>query len=287
MAGMITPAGSGAPGTQGRTRAAAREMAPWVEPLARAGYATKGAVYLIIGILAAQAAFGAGGAVTDSEGAFATILRQPLGQLLLVLVAVGLFGYALWRLVTAVADTEREGSDARGIAVRTGFAARALVYAGLGVQALRLVSGNGGGSGGDRAEDWTARALALPAGRWLVGLAGAGVVVYGLYQLRRAKDGDIRDRLDLSELGARGARWVVRIGQVGVAARAVVFAMIGWFLIRAAWEANAERAGGLGDALRGLAGAAYGPWVLGLVALGLAAFGVWQVVNARYRRIGV
>ncbi len=268
-------------------RSAARRAAPWVEPAARAGYAAKGVIYVIIGVLAAQAAFGDSGEVTDSSGALETVLRQPAGSFLLVVLAVGLLGYALWRVVTAVADTEGKGSDAKGIASRVGYAVRALIYGGLGVEALRLATAQGGAGGGDGTEHWTARALALPAGRWLVGLAGAGVILYGLYQLRRAQTGDIRDRLDLHELDADAGQWVVRIGQVGVAARAVVFAMVGWFLIRAALAANAREAGGLGEALRELGSSSYGPWLLGLTALGLVAYGCWQFVVARYRRIAV
>ncbi|HEY0971508.1 MAG TPA: DUF1206 domain-containing protein [Gemmatimonadales bacterium] len=278
-------AGLGRVGTE--PRSAVRQAAPWVEPAARAGYAAKGAVYVIIGILAAQAAFGSGGRVTDSSGVLETVLRQPAGRFLLVLLGVGLLGYALWRVVTAVADPEGKGSDGKGIAIRAGYALRALIYGALGVEALRLALAQRGGGGGDGAEHWTARALTLPAGRWLVGLAGAGVILYGLYQLRRAQTGDIRKRLDLHELGPDAAPWVIRIGQVGVAARAVVFAIVGWFLIRAALESDAREAGGLGEALSQLGSTGYGPWLLGLTALGLVAYGCWQVVKARYRRIMV
>jgi hypothetical protein len=259
-----------------------------VEHAARAGFAAKGAVYIIIGVLATQAAFGSGGQVTDSSGALETVLRQPLGHFLLIVLAVGLLGYALWRVVTAVTDPEGKGSDAKGIAIRIGYAFRALVYGALGVEALRLALSLGGSGGtNDEAEHWTARALALPAGRWLVGMAGAGVILYGLYQLRRAQTGDIRKRLDLRELGPEAARWVIRVGQVGVAARAVVFAVVGGFLVRAALENDAQEAGGLGEALRELGSSSYGPWLLGLTALGLVAYGCWQLVRSRYRRIAV
>jgi hypothetical protein len=271
-----------------RARGAAHQAAPWVEPLARAGYAAKGVVYVVVGLLAAQAAFGDGGQTTDPSGALRTILRQPLGTFLLVVVAVGLFGYALWRAVGAVADPEHAGHDAKRVAVRIGYAVSALIHAGLGVEALRLALSDGGsGGGGSGAEHWTARALGLPAGQWLVGLAGVVLIVVGLVQLREAQSGALRKRLDLSELDATTERLVVRMGQAGLAARAVVFALTGWFLIRAARAANAEEAGGLGEALAELGSANYGPWLLGAVALGLVAYGAWQVVNARYRRIGV
>lgn len=289
MAGMATGR-AGLSAAERHARGAARQAAPWVEPAARAGYAAKGAVYVVVGLLAAQAAFGTGGEVTDSRGAMEAVLRQPAGSFLLVLLAVGMFGYAFWRLVTAAVDPENTGeTDAKRVAVRVGYLFRAILYGGLGVEAIRLAaSGGSSGSGGsDGTEHWTARVLAMPLGQWIVGLAGAGVVAYGLYQLRRAQQGDIRKRLDLSELDGDAERWVIRVGQVGVAARSVVFAMVGWFLIRAAMTSNAEEAGGLGQALAELGSTAYGPWLLGLTAIGLVAYGGWQVVKARYRRIAV
>lgn len=289
MAGMAT-GGAGLAGAERGASAAARQVAPWVEPAARAGYAAKGAVYVIVGLLAAQAAFGRGGEVTDSRGAMEAVLRQPAGSFLLVVLAVGMLGYAFWRLVTALVDPENTGeTDAKRIAVRLGYLFRAVLYGGLGVEAIRLAtSGRSGGSGGgDSTEHWTARVLSMPLGQWIVGLAGAGVIAYGLYQLRRAQTGDIRKKLDLRDLDADSERWVIRVGQVGVSARSVVFAMVGWFLIRAAMTSNAEEAGGIGQALAELGSTGYGPWVLGLTAIGLVAYGGWQVVKARYRRIAV
>ncbi|HEV2129901.1 MAG TPA: DUF1206 domain-containing protein, partial [Longimicrobiaceae bacterium] len=128
-------------------RHAAHGASPWVEGLARLGYAAKGVVYLIVGGLAAQAALGSGGQTTGSEGALSTILRQPLGQVLLGAVAVGLAGYALWRFVQAALDPEHRGTDAKGIAIRLGYAISGVIHAGLAIEAARMVLGNGGGSG--------------------------------------------------------------------------------------------------------------------------------------------
>src|SRR5687768_10033020 len=103
----------------------------WIVPLARFGYAAKGAVYIIIGALAALAAFNIGGRTTDTRGALVEILYQPYGKYLLAAVAVGLFGYSLWRIVQGIKDTEDKGSDFKGIATRIGYAVIGLVYAGL------------------------------------------------------------------------------------------------------------------------------------------------------------
>ncbi len=267
---------------------AMREARPWVEPAARLGYAAKGAVYVIVGMLAAQAALGRG-AVGDSSDAFGVVLRQPLGRVLLGLVALGLLGYAVWRIVSAVADTEGKGSEAKGMVARAGYALSGAIHAWLAVEAGRLALGGGsggsggsGGGGGSGAEHWSARLMELPAGRWLLALAAAGIAAFGVYQLVRAFTGDVRKHLRLDELDASSQQWAVRVSRFGVAARGAVFLMVGWLVAQAALTRRAEQAGGTEDALRAFQ-SERGPWVLGIVALGLVAYALYQFLNARYR----
>lgn len=281
---MSTGPGGVVAGTMG----AAREVAPWIVRLARVGYAAKAVVYFTVGALAAQAAFGAGGATTDQRGALRTLLDQPMGRALLWVIALGLFGYAVWGVIAAMSDAERRGSDGKGLALRIGMVVRALAYGALGVTAVRVATGSGGGgSSGQRTQDWTARLMAMPMGRTLVLAAGAGVIGYGLYQLYRSYKAKLSKELDLSRLTPDAATWVVRLARFGMAARGVVFTIVGWFLLRAGMERDASEAGGLGDALATLERQAYGPWLLGAVALGLIAYAVYELVNARYRRISV
>jgi uncharacterized protein DUF1206 len=262
-----------------------RELAPWIVRAARIGYVAKAIVYIVVGVLAARAAFGAGGRTTDSRGALASILEQPFGQVLLVLMALGLFGYAGWRLLAAITDPEGKGTDAKGIGSRLGDAGAAIVHAALGISAVRLVAGSGGGSDDQGAQDWTAKVLSVPLGRWLVGIVAAGVIAYAVYQLYRAYAAKLSKQLDLSSLGADAARWAIRFGRFGLAARGVVFVLIGIFLIRAATQSDASEARGLGGALQELEGQTSIPWLFGAVALGLVAYGLYQLVEARYRRI--
>lgn len=265
-----------------RAADAADDVRPWVEPAARAGYAAKGVVYLIVGLLAVQAALGRG-TVGDSSDAFGAILRQPLGRVLLGLVALGLLCYALWRIVTAVADTEGKGSEPKGLAIRAGYAGRALIYGALAVEAGRLVMRDGGGSGGGGgAEHWSARLMALPAGRWILALVAAGIAAYGVYQIVRAVTSDVQKHLRLHDLDATSARWAVRTSRFGIAARGAIFVMVGWLVAQAALSASAQQAGGTEDALRAFQ-AGQSPWVLGIIALGLIAYAAHQFLNARYR----
>lgn len=264
----------------------ARQMAadPWVERLARFGIASKGIVYAIVGVLAAQAAFGAGGKTTDTKGALATIVTQPFGKFLLTLVAIGLLGYVLWRFIQAFLDPERKGTNAKGLFQRLGYFISGAIYAGLALTATRLILGSGGG-GGNSTSDWTARLLAQPFGQWLVGTLGAIVIGMGFHQFYKAYSAKFRQDLKWQEMSDAERTWATRAGRFGHAARGVVFSIIGFFLIQAARQSDPNQARGLGGALAALAQQPYGPWILAVVAIGLVAYGIYLLVEARYRRV--
>jgi hypothetical protein len=254
-----------------------------MEELARAGYLAKGVVYLLIGILAFQAAAGAGGAVTGPEGVLLAILHQPAGRLLLGITAVGLSGYAVWRLFCAAFDPEHHEKEAKRLFVRVGYAGSGLAHGALALQAARLALGKrGGASGGDRAESWTAQLLEVPLGTWIVATIAVGIGVYGIAQIRRGLGPKVEERLRLGELPPDERRLVVRVGRVGTVARGLVFGVIGYLLMRAALEHDPSEAGGLAAALHTLERQPYAPYLLGGVALGLAAYGAYQLVKARY-----
>ncbi len=258
----------------------------WIIPLARFGYAAKGVVYIIIGALAALAAFTGGGRTTDSRGAFQEILSQSYGKLLLGAIAVGMAAYAVWRFVQAVKDTENKGSDAKGIARRIGYAAIGVIHIGLAFSAAQLIFGSGGGSRGDAAsKEWTATLLAQPFGQWLVGAVGLGFIAFAVSQFYKAYTAKFREKLKTNEMDEKTQTFATRSGQAGLSARGLVFGIIGVFLIQAALNSNANQARGLSGALRALEQQSYGQWVLGVVALGLVAYGLYMFVLARYRRI--
>jgi len=266
-------------------RAAVRRSSPWIERLARVGFVARGLVYLVIGVLAVQAALGAGGTTTDAKGALGTLRGMPLGEYLLGVLAAGLFGFALWRFAQAALNPDREPPDAKGILRRVGYAVSGAIHVGLGMTALELagIAASQGGSGEPR--HWTARALATPLGEWLVGLAGAVVIAVGVHQIYTAYKADFRKELKLSEMNAQKRAWATRSGRIGLAARGVVFDIVGIFLIQAALRADPAQARGLDGALASLAGQPFGAFLLTTVALGLVAFGAYSFVEARYRRI--
>ena len=139
--------------------------------------------------------------------------------------------------------------------------------------------------GGGSPDDWTARLMAQPFGRWLVVIAGAVIVGAGLYQFYKAYKADFRDELNLGAMSGRVKTWTTRSGRLGYAARGVVFGVIGIFLVQAALQTDPDEARGLGGALNTLASQPFGPYLLGAVALGLVAYGIFMFVMARYRRI--
>ena len=271
---------------QHHARRAAREAAPGVQRLARLGYAAKGIVYIIIGGIAADAAFSPAEQVQGSHGALDTILRQPFGKVLLGIMALGLAGYVLWKIVQGVMDPEHKGTDAKGAFARVGFLISAALYGALTLEAVRMLRGSGGGGGdGSGAQHWTGVMMEKPFGRVLVGLVGAGIAAYGFYELYRGVKSDLAKKLNLEGSAVATRRRVVGLGRAGMAARGVVFAIIGWLVIQAALRYDPSRAQGLQGALGTLRQAAYGPWLLAAVALGLIAYGIFQLVKARYRVI--
>ncbi|MFE6750624.1 DUF1206 domain-containing protein, partial [Kitasatospora purpeofusca] len=148
-----------------------------------------------------------------------------------------------------------------------------------------FASGTASGSNSDRAsKDWTAHALALPGGRLLVGAAGLALVGVGAGIAVRAAMRTFLRRLDTAAMGRRARGAVVGIGFAGNAARGVVFAGVGLFVVTAAARFDPERARGIDDTLRSFADTPAGPWLLGVVAVGLLLFGVFSFVSARLRR---
>jgi fumarate reductase subunit D len=264
---------------EGAEKVARSDSFEW---LARAGFVARGLIYGIIGILAIKLAIGAGGKATNQQGALQTIAQQPFGKVLLILVAIGLAGYALWRLIHALLGHGPENSDStfdRVAALGSG-----IVYGGLCVIAIEILLGSGAKSSGNTHKT-TAGVLGWPAGTWLVGIAGALLIGIGLYQGYRGLSRDFLKDSKTEEMSARVRSWITWIGTFGHLARMVVFGLVGVFLIKAAIDYNPAKAVGLDGVLAKLAHNSYGPFLLGLVAVGLVAFGLYSLSDARYRRI--
>ncbi|HET9115497.1 MAG TPA: DUF1206 domain-containing protein [Gaiellaceae bacterium] len=254
-----------------------------LEWLARSGFVARGLIYGIIGILAIKLAIGAGGTTTNQQGALKTIAHQPFGKVLLILVAIGLAGYALWRLVHALLGHGPEDSDS-GFERLAAFGS-GIVYAGLCAIAVEILLGSGSSGGSGNTSKTTAGVLGWPGGTWLVGIGGAGLIGIGLYQGYRGLSKDFLNDSKTEQMTPRVRNWIEWIGSFGHLARMVVFGLVGAFLIKAAIDYNPNNAVGLDGALAKIAHASYGPFLLAIVSAGLIAFGAYSLSDARYRRI--
>jgi Domain of Unknown Function (DUF1206) len=252
------------------------------EVLSRAGFAARGTIYAIIGILAIKLAIGSGGKTTDQSGALKTIAHQPFGEVLLILVAVGLAGYSVWRLSHALLGHGPERSDSgfdRVAALGSG-----VTYGIMCAIAVEILLGSGGGASGHGSKA-TAGVLGWPGGPWIVGFAGALFVGVALYQGYRGLTEDFLRDAKTREMGHAVRRSYKALAVFGHLARMVVFGLVGIFLIKAAIEFDPRKAVGLDGALAKIAHQSYGSALLGVVAAGLIAFAVYSFADVRYRRI--
>ena len=255
------------------------EVEPWIVRFARVGYAAKGIVYVLIGWLALRAALGNGSA-ENTRGTFQELANEPFGNTILALIGLGLLAYALWLAYAAGANPERDGIPRR---ISRGFLA--LVNGSLALAAIQIGPGSSAG-GGDEADLWTARALAQPFGNFIVIAVGVGIALYGLRQLQRGMSTKLDKRLRLPAMTPERRKFLVNASRAGLAARGVVFVLIGVFLVRASLNTNPGEAIDLGGALRVLEQQGYGSVMLGIVAFGLAGYGIYELLRARYRFIG-
>jgi Domain of Unknown Function (DUF1206) len=259
----------------------------WLQVLARIGLVAKGVSFAIVGVLAIKLAFGDGGKATSREGALATIAQSTWGMVLLVLLAVGFAGYAVWRLAQAFFE-RRDDED--GFFKKWGkvgaYLGRGAVYAGLTYGTIKILAGSGGSeSQNAKAHKATAEVLSWPWGTWLVGIAGALIAAVGLYNGYRGATRKFRNKWKTGEMSRTARTWGTRVGVVGLLARLVVFGLIGAFLIKSAVEYDPKEAIGLDGALQKLAGQTYGEWLLGLTGAGLLAYAIFCLVEARYRDV--
>jgi len=259
----------------------------WLERLARAGLAARGLLYVVVAILAIQVARGHRDARADKQGALQVVVRQPFGRILVLGLAVGFAGYALWRFVEAAVGPPDEKDPRKAMFKRAGYAARGVLYTFFFASAVKLFiwSTNAATKQGAEA-DWTGRVLDWPGGTWLVQGAGLVAIGAGLYIGWRGLSGKFRKRLKSLEMGPAVRRWVRGVGTVGMVARMLVTILIGVFLITAARQHAPEQAVGIDGALKRLADRSFGPLLLVLVALGLAAYGLYSFAEARYRKVG-
>ena len=274
---IADPGGLGSQARRGGEQLAGARALGW---MARAGLVARGAVYFVIGLLALELAIGEGGKATDQEGAMKAIAAQSFGKVLLILLAIGLAGYALWRLTRAIVGHGAEQTDSG--ADRVAAAASGIAYAALCVIAIGILSGSGGSSS---PKETTGGILSWSIGPALVVIAGLAMIGVAGYQAYKGLGKKFLEDANTDQMSQPVERAYTALGVFGHVARAVVFALVGYGLVKAAIEYDPKEAVGLDGALRQLAHASFGPILLGIVAVGLAGFAVYSIVDARYRKV--
>jgi hypothetical protein len=258
-----------------------------VEVMAQLGLAARGFTYLIIALIAAQVAVGGTTQSADQHGAIEDVASKPFGGVLLIALAVGFAAYACWRWSGAAVGGHGTGaeSEAKEWAHRLSAFVMGLVYAGLCVSTILVLMGRSTSSGTQQQQGATARLLALPFGRALVIVIGAGIVVGGFVVIWRAFARKFEKHLAMEKMGPRARTWATGLGIAGNGAGGAVLALVGIFLIQAAATSNPRDSKGLDQTLRTLAQAPFGPELLLIVAAGLAAYGLYSFVEMRFRRV--
>jgi hypothetical protein len=251
--------------------------------LARAGLVARGVVYFVIGLLALELALGEGGKATDQQGAMKAISGQAYGKVLLVLLAIGLAGYAIWRLTRAAVGHGAEQRD--DTADRVSALASGVVYAALCIVAIGILAGSGSSSSSQKAKQTTAGVLGWSGGPVLVAIAGVILIGVAIYQAYKGISRDFLEDAKTGEMSESVRKAYTALGVFGLVARAVIFALIGYGVLKAALEYDPKEAVGLDGALHKLTQAAFGPWLLGIVAVGLAGFALYSIADARYRKV--
>jgi hypothetical protein len=271
-------------GRRGRASAAVHRGArkPFVGYLGRVGLGAQGCCFLIIGVLALGLAAGVGGEATDPRGAMVALAENGWTEVLLVLLAIGFACYAIWRLAQALLDRGGMGADAGGLARRGIQLVQGLTYIGLTASAISIVAGSHPRPGG--AKRATGGLLGWPGGRELVAAVGFVLVGIAIGNAYWALSGRFKESMHTEELAQRSERMLTLLGRVSFLALAVVFAVVGWFLVKAAIQFDPHDAVGIGGALGRLSRLTYGKFLLGIVAAGVFAYGVFGLVQARYHR---
>jgi Domain of Unknown Function (DUF1206) len=270
----------------GRRRSMAARTRDWKEPIGRLGLVGQGVVAAIVGFLAIRIAMGDKDQAATSEGAVAWVAQQPFGKFLLVALTVGLFALAVWRFLCVLMGDPVEGSEPKD---RAKYAVLGVIYLALAITTLVITIDNWTGSGdtgggtqsGDEGSQKAASTLFdWPAGRWLVGILGAAVIGYAAYNFHK----QVINRKFTERLDAGESSWVVRLGLIGYTAQSLVLGVIGYFFIQAAIAFESRTAKGPSGALIELSNEAWGKALLWVIAVGLFAFGIYCIAEAKYRK---
>lgn len=257
-------------------------MSKYISYFAAIGYSARALVYLTVGALALMTflPFVGEGESTDSRGAIAHLKALPFGGLLLVVLALGLLGFSIWRAYQAIFDVDKHGSKSKGLLIRGILFLSAIVHLFLAFFALNLSLAIKQPSGSSTQENvqWV---LSLPFGSSLATLVGLSIIAFGLVQIYKAYSEKFLNHLNVSK---GNSPWILWISKLGLSARGAAFAIVGWFILQAGWNQDSSQAGGFSKIWDWLSRQPMGNYLALLVAVGLIAFAFHSAVEAKYRK---
>ena len=270
---------------EGKKVAKEAAFSPLMEKLMRLGYAVKGFLYIAIGFIAIMGALGKSSTPADQIGAIAAFSKLPYASILLWIILIGLVSYSLWGVVRAIFDPLHKGNDLKVLLARGGFLLSAITYAFLVIPTYQLINGSRSGSGSNSTVKMVSTVMNMPMGRWIIGAVGLAVVAGGLYQMYMGIKMNFDQFYKPYALSSEQFRAAKQMGRFGTTARGMVFALTGFFLVLAAYQANPGNARGFDGAFKYLAHQPYGIYLLGVIALGLIAFGLYSIMMAAWLRL--
>ena len=269
-------------GTTAKSKAQRAANSEYLDKLARVGLLVYGVLHFVIGVIAFQLAWGGGGGQADQSGAMSTLADNGFGLALLWVGAAGFAALTFWCLSEAILGS-RKPDGSRDVGDTLKFLGKAGLFIVLGFLAVRFAVGAGGG--GNEEEGATATLLGLPGGRFIVGGLGVAIAVIGIYHVYKGVSRSFMDDLDGGASDGTTGTAIVTLGMIGYIAKGIAIAVVGVLFVAASVQHDPDEAGGLDEALKTLQDQPFGPWLLTIIAVGLAAFGVYLVGRARYQRL--
>jgi Domain of Unknown Function (DUF1206) len=256
-----------------------------MDRLARLGYGVKGIIYITMGFIAFRSAFGGSNTPADQLGAIREFGKLPYANILLWVILIGLIAYSLWGLIRAFLDPFHKGNDTKGLIARGGYLVSAVTYASFTFPTYDLIHGAATGSQTGQTQKFIAGVMAMPLGRVIVGVFGVAGIAAGLYQIYMGITMNFEREFKPYALTPEQLRVAKQVGRFGTIARGIVFAIVGFFFVLAAYYANPQEAQTFDGALAFLEKQPYGLWLMGIIAAGLVAFGVYSLMSAAWFRL--
>lgn len=263
------------------------DIKPWIRGFARVGYIARGSVYLMIGALALMAAFGAGGSMSDSSGAFSAVAQAPFGEVLLWIVGFGIIGIVMWSFIEAVKDPGHSDGLMKSSFRRLTHVISGIIYSALSYNAFMIAMHAKSGSGSGSKQSISAKLLSQPFGQWIVGIVGAIIIGFALHEMYIAVTGKFTKHFKRHEMSDKEWKLGRNAGRMGLFSRGFVFLFVGYFFIKTAITADPDKTKGLDGALSKIAQQPYGQWILAVVAAGLFLYGVYQILKGKNRHLSM